>query len=192
MQPEHLLQEGLAGPVTGHVHECRKGDEDKGIVAIRSPDLLLEPQVRSLGPFFPSPLRSGNRGFLQQGRKAGGGRKEELLFPLPVQSRIPPRTPPPSLLPEQTPEVREGRVAVPLPAPFPQVLQKLQGYRLEIRRPLPRGEDLLHPFLDILSVGFLAASREQVDACLPPRGGENVPEGACAWQRGDDRLLQVP
>src|SRR3972149_10281740 len=152
MQPEHLLQEWLAGPVTGHVHECRKGDEDKGIVAIRSPFLPREPQMRSLGPCFPSPLRSGKRGSLQQGRKAGGGRKEELLFPLPVQSRIFPRIPPASLFPEQTPEVREGRVAVRLPAPFPQVLQKLQVYRLEIRRPLPRGEDLPHPFLDILSL----------------------------------------
>src|SRR3990172_3620410 len=65
MQPEHLLQEGLAGPVTGHVHECRKGDEDEGIRSIRSADPLLEPQVRSLGPFFPSPLPP-------RGHKGGG------------------------------------------------------------------------------------------------------------------------
>src|SRR3990172_3577495 len=95
MQPEHLLQEGLAGPVTGHVHECRKGDEDEGIRSIRSADPLLEPQVRSLGPFFPSPLRPGNRGFLQQGRKAGGGRKEELLSPLPFHGPVFPPLPPP-------------------------------------------------------------------------------------------------
>src|SRR3972149_3682074 len=150
-----------------------------------------EPQVRSLGPFSPPPLRPGNRGFLQQGRKAGGGRKEELLSPLPVQGRVFPRIPPAPLFPEQTPEVRERRVAVHLPAPFPQILQKLQGNLLEIRRPLPRGEDLLHPLLDVLSVRFLAASREQVDARLPPQAEENFSEGGGARQRGDDRLLKA-
>src|SRR4030065_382089 len=110
---------------------------------IRSPP--MEPQVRSLFAFFPSPLRPGKGGFLQQGRQAGGGRKEELLFPLPVHCRIFPGIPPAPLFLEQAPEIREGRVAVNLPAAFAQVLQKLQGNRLEVRRPLSRGEDLLHP-----------------------------------------------
>src|SRR3970282_472935 len=81
MQPEHLLQEGLAGPVTGHVHECRKGDEDKGIVAIRSPDLLLEPQVRSLGPFFPPPPDRGIEVSFSRAARRGAVGKRNFFFP---------------------------------------------------------------------------------------------------------------
>ncbi len=190
MQPEHLLQEGQAGPVTGHVHERGKGDQEKGVGAIGSPDSVFEPKVGRLGAFFPSLHRSGEHGLLQQGRHAGIGRKEERS-PIPVHRRMFPRVPPSPFFLEQTPEVLEGRIAVYLPAAFAQILQELQGNRLEERRPLPRGEDLLHPRLYVPSIRCSVASRVQVDARLPSEAQEYVPEGTRARHRGDDRLLQA-